>query len=115
MPKSKSVKKFLIQQGDVCAFGGEQIPADAKPMKIQNGGYVLANGETTGHQHVVTADPAKVEGFEKDGVIYLAVKAAKVTVKHQEHKPITLKKGNYKVGIVQTVDPLSGEVRKVQD
>jgi hypothetical protein len=114
--KRKSLnKKTLTQQGDVLCFGGEQIPEGVKPMKLVNGCIVLALGEATGHSHTVVAEPSQVEGVEKDGVFYLNVKGASVTVKHQEHKPIILKQGTYRIGIVREVDPFSQEIRKVQD
>jgi len=112
MPKAK---KRLIQQGDVLVFSGVAIPENAKPMKIVNGSYVLAEGEVTGHSHTIEADPTKVEGFESDGAFYLKVKAAQVKVTHQEHKPITLKKDSYQVRIVKEIDPFSEEVHKVRD
>ena len=112
MPKAK---KRLVQQGDVLAFSGATIPVGAKPMKIVGGQFVLAEGEVTGHSHTVEADPSQVEGFEAEGVFYLNVKAAQVTVKHQEHKLVTLPRGKYRIGIVREVDPFGEEVHKVRD
>jgi hypothetical protein len=113
----KSVgKKGLRQQGDVLCFGGERIPEGAKPMKIQNGLYILAEGETTGHKHATAAVLEDVQGFEKEGVFYLDVKKAEgVTVIHEEHKPIILKKGTYRIGIVREKDHFADEIRKVAD
>jgi len=37
------------------------------------------------------------------------------TVEHQEHKPVRLDKGIYRVGIVREVDPFSEEIRSVKD
>ena len=107
--------KYLTQQGDVLCFGGESIPEGAKPIKIRDGNIILAEGERTGHYHAVEANPAEVEGFEHDGTIYLNVKVANVTVKHQEHKPITLKQGQYKIGIVRELDPFQEVIHRVAD
>jgi hypothetical protein len=99
---------MLIVQGDVfltkCA-----IPKDAKKKK----GFVLAEGEVTGHCHAVLEQDC-AELYEKDGVLYLSA-TKDVTVRHDEHKPITVPAGNWKVGIVKEFDPFEEETRNVQD
>ena len=57
------MKKFdgQIRQGDVLlhAFDGD-IPKGAKIVEPQNGRYILAEGEVTGHAHVITDNDSEV-------------------------------------------------------
>jgi hypothetical protein len=73
---------------------------------------VLAEGEKTGHKHqVAEADAADL--FEKDGTLYLCVKEDSATVVHNEHKPIVLKKGIYRVWPQREYSPKA--IRRVVD
>lgn len=99
------------QHGDVLLFRVDAIPASAKP-KVGN---ILAEGEATGHAHRVQDVSAdKVQLFEKDGTLYMRLDEPAV-VRHEEHKPIALEPGNYKVGIVKEYDPFEEAVRAVRD
>ena len=115
MSKGKVVKVAkLYQQGDVLLFKEDKIPEDAKPMKPDNRGIVLAEGEVTGHCHTI-ADLDTCGSFKDSlGNIWLDVKSA-VKVKHQEHKHVKLPKGKYRIGIVREVDPFAQEINKVKD
>ncbi len=96
----------LIVQGDVFLVPCN-IPKDAKKLEHRT----LAYGEVSGHHHTATA-PAEL--YEKDGTMYLKT-IKKVKVKHQEHKPIEITEGEWKIGIVKEVDPFTEEIRKVRD
>ena len=114
---SKSCAK-LIQQGDVLLFRVDDIPSGAEALKPDaNGrGFVLAEGEATGHCHSLTADTQAVQMFKtSDGTLYLNVMAPKAPVKHQEHKAVTLPKGKYRIGKVREVDPFADEIHAVRD
>lgn len=73
-----------IRQGDVLlnAFDG-QIPEGATRVEPRGDRYVLADGEVTGHAHVITATDT-VELYEKDGVLYLKVDVEQALT-HEEH------------------------------
>lgn len=97
----------LIVQGDVFLVPCK-VPEGAKKKQ----GKTLAYGEATGHHHSVLEDDVTL--YEEDGVLYL--KAEKeVSVTHQEHKPITVPAGEWRVGIVQEYDPFEEEARNVRD
>lgn len=98
------------QQGDVLFETVDHNPAYEK---IKDGqGIVLAEGETTGHMHRVKE---RAELYrDKTGQFYLSTKGP-VTIVHEEHKPITIPGGFYKVGIVQEYDYIEMQSRKVQD
>lgn len=99
---------MLWRHGDVLIGGVAEIPAQAQPVKHP----ILARGEVTGHSHRI-AEPETAQLFELDGVLYLDVVAALATVIHEEHKPITLPRGTYRVWIQREYSP--AEIRRVVD
>lgn len=108
------MKSELIQQGDVLFFRVDAIPAGMKEKKpIIPGMTTFAEGETTGHHHSCVTDG--VELYEDAaGVLWCHVEKDAV-VTHQEHKPVTLSPGNYRIGIVREYDPFENEIRSVRD
>ena len=82
----------MWRQGDIFIAVVSKIPKGAKPQSH----CVLAEGEVTGHSH-------RVEGREHAhlhahaGALYLEVLADRATVVHDEHRPITLPRGVYRV------------------
>lgn len=100
-----------LQQGDVLMRSCTKIPKDAKVKKHARG-WVLAEGEVTGHAHEVIGEG--VEVLEKDGVLYLSAPKGG-TIKHEEHKAFTIPPGNYTVGIVKEYDHFLEEARQVAD
>ena len=105
-------KKIQIQQGDVNINQISSIPDGAHPISKKTRGYVLAEGGSTGHAHVIEEDT--VEMYEKDGTLYLNVKESSV-VKHEEHLPVVLDPGLYEIGIVVEIDPFSEQIKRVVD
>ena len=92
------------RQGDVGVEAITELPEglEWKPARTA----VLAEGEVTGHFHVVTCTEkmgGKTDGTEfplevaeKDGTMYLRI-AEPLPLKHAEHATITLEPGTYKV------------------
>jgi len=84
-----------------------EIPAGATRLKPSKGRrHVLAEGEVTGHAHAVSA--RDVEMFEAGGERFLQVNAA-ATIGHEEHAPITLEPGVYR--IIHQVEYTPAEIR----
>jgi len=108
-----SKKDVLYQQGDVLMFKVNEIPKTCKNKKPQNNEWVLAEGEATGHKHTVTLDGCKL--MEDDDKQLWLRTSKSVTIKHQEHKAITIPKGKYRIGIVQEIDPFTEEIKKARD
>ena len=106
----KTISK--MQQGDVLFLRVGTIPTGAKKSEATIRGYILAEGETTGHAHV--CPPQNVTCYVFDGVIYLSVKKSTI-VTHEEHGKVTIPKGIWEIGRVQEVDPFKDEVRQVAD
>lgn len=103
--------KNSAQQGDVCLKKLNILPS-GKIKVISKNKIVLAEGETTGHFHGLMEKDSEL--LEIDGVRILNLKK-KSTLKHQEHKPITLDAGIWQVGIVNEYDYFSQMKRKVVD
>lgn len=101
-----------IQQGDVLLQKVDVDVKNLKKVKRKNGCIVLAEGESTGHAHRIVDVDAMF--YEKDGDFYL-VNNKTVTVTHEEHKPITVDPGTWKVWRVREKDWLSGMVYPVAD
>ena len=101
----------MIVQGDVFFTRSDSIPKGAQVVNRKARGYVLAEGEATGHAHVIEDD---IELYELEGVLYLRT-GSEVEVKHEEHLPVILSNGIWKVGIVREYDPFLEETRRVGD
>lgn len=85
-----------MRQGDIWIESIDHVPADAKKSCAKDR-YILAHGEATGHHHSVVCAP-EVEMYEKDGTLYLRVERdSGVSVEHQEHAPIYLPRGTFRV------------------
>jgi hypothetical protein len=112
--KSK-ISQVLLQQGDVLLFSEEKLPAGLKPVQPKNGFLIVAEGEATGHHHSFTLDQEVDLLTDEKGTLWCVVKGEEAVLTHQEHKPVTLKKGVHRIGIVREVDPFKDEVHKVRD
>lgn len=108
------MKEVEMVQGDVFFVATSGIPKGAKKVSRTSRGLVLAEGEATGHCHVIQDTGAELFRNE-NGDLYLQVDGETVSLKHEEHKPVTIPKGTWKVGQVVEYDPFDEEVRKVQD
>ena len=86
------------RQGDILLLRCASIPAGARPEAPEDGCVVLARGETTGHAHVMAAD--RVCHFRDDGTgggfVRVEGKAA-VALTHEEHAPLMVPPGSYRV------------------
>jgi hypothetical protein len=83
---------MLWRQGDVFIETADFIPANA----IRQPDVVLADGEVTGHRHRVE-DAAAAALFRHSGQMYLEVISPEAAIVHEEHGPIKLPRGTYRV------------------
>jgi hypothetical protein len=98
------------QQGDVTF---RPVPNKEHNPAAQRGGrIVLAEGEATGHAHVVEDDEAELI---REGERLLLSLTRPATVTHEEHKPITLEPGLWEVWRVSEYDYFSQMARTVAD
>lgn len=100
------------QQGDVKITKIDAIPEHCKNVKRQEKGFILAEGEATGHHHAVIEDDVQL--FEKSGVIYLSVEK-EGTVVHEEHGTVKLPRGKYQIGKIMEYDHFEEEATEVRD
>ncbi len=98
----------MWRHGDVLIAAVDAIPNEARLQTHTT----LARGEVTGHSHRV-AEPRTAQLYEARGLLFLKVLADTATVIHQEHKPITLPRGSYRVWIQREYTPT--EIRRVVD
>lgn len=88
------IKTNQVRQGDVWVESKE-LPSTARKQP-KNGKIVIANGEVTGHQHMIS-NSEDVEYFvDTNGDIYVQSEKP-ITLTHDEHGPITLDPGCYNV------------------
>ncbi len=99
---------MLWRHGDVLIAATDRIPQPARRRAVP----VLAWGEITGHRHRI-AEPDAAEVWEAGGLLYLRVTAGTATVVHEEHRPITLPRGFYRVWTQREYTPQA--VRWVAD
>lgn len=82
----------LYRHGDVLIGTVPALPAGAVPQA----GLVLAHGEVTGHAHRIR-EAGAAGLFRHGGTLYLRVSAPTATLVHEEHRPIVLPAGVYRV------------------
>lgn len=111
MESTAARKKPPIQHGDVIFYPVEDIPTEAKPDKRP---HLVAEGEVTGHAHVVNPAVGAMVMALTGGDRFL--KAPKGThISHEEHAEYDIPEGCYRIGYVKEFDPVNNIVRNVVD
>lgn len=85
--------------------------------KIEHSGsFVLALGEQTGHKHVIIVErPDQMEVSQLSTGEYVLKLKSQATITHEEHLPITVEPGIYRVGKEREFDHFANTVRTVID
>ena|SRR6185503_13247129 len=99
------------QQGDVILRKLSAFPSGTAVV-LNKLRCVLADGEHTGHQHVVESNDAELIQVGERMLLKLTKQA---TVVHPEHNPITLSPGIWEVGRVKEYDWFEHMERQVID
>lgn len=121
----KQMATFLVRQGDVLIQRIDgAMPKLGEPVPRDKGRIVLAYGEVTGHAHAIASREAELFLLAPDNtsdgdaawraaqrILTIAGKGA--TLKHEEHAPIKLPPGNYRVVRQREYSP--EELRVVAD
>jgi len=97
----------FYQQGDVIIKKISEI----KGKRLNH--LILAKGEITGHNHIITEGNAGL--YEDNGTLYLRVNSKTATLTHQEHKKIILPKGDYQIDRVREFNHFEEEAKNVRD
>ncbi|PYE52809.1 hypothetical protein [Deinococcus yavapaiensis] len=82
----------LYRHGDVLIALVPALPLGARPRPD----LVLAPDEFGGHRHRV-AEPTAARLFSHGDLTFLQVTAERATVIHEDHRPIELPRGTYRV------------------
>jgi hypothetical protein len=98
------------RQGDVLLVKVDGLPLEAVPEVLTEDRIVLAYGEVTGHAHALSTTYAEAYGHDADR--YVVAKEG-ATLRHEEHNPIVLEPGVYRVVRQREYSPR--EVRLVAD
>lgn len=115
----KSTPITMFRQGDVLLISVNEIPKGAAETTERDPGrIVLAYGEVTGHAHAIYEPLTKATPDGKariwDAGAERFLQVLEVTsVRHEEHAPVSLAPGVYKV--VRQVEYTPEEIRRVAD
>ena len=102
------------QQGDVIIRRVRALPRGLTAVPIHaRGGYVLAEGEATGHAHLLEAEGVEVFADEQGTLWIKSSQSAQLT--HEEHHAQTIAPGLYRVDRVREYDAFAEEARNVAD
>ena len=82
----------LYRHGDVLVQRIDAIPAGAREVP----GTVLARGELTGHSHRIAEGDGRASLLRAGADLFLRVERT-ATLVHDEHRPIELEPGLYRV------------------
>ena len=107
--KKENVMKKQYVQGDVILVPVETVKGEKKARGER--GYVLAEGESTGHAHTVQDE---IEMMVSEAGMFVASEKP-FTITHEEHKPITIPAGKYEVKRVLEYDHFKEEAKRVLD
>lgn len=83
---------MLFRHGDVLIQAVNEVPASAQKLSTD----VLAHGEVTGHSHRVESS-AGISLWSAGDTLFLQVFERAAKVVHEEHAPIELPVGLYRV------------------
>lgn len=95
------MKQF--RQGDVLLVRVDELPKERKDI-TPGDRIVLAYGEVTGHAHAIHEPRSKARLWDAGAERFLQV-IQQTTLRHEEHDPITLEPGIYKVVRQREYDP----------
>ena len=87
----------IFRHGDLLIRKIWSIPSDA----VQKSTNILAEGEATGHHHILNGSH---QIFETDEAMYFEAKQ-ELSIEHPEHNTIQIPKGVYKVVHEQSWNP----------
>jgi hypothetical protein len=105
--------KNIYRHGDISLHPTKEVKGERVK---HNGAFVLAEGETTGHKHVLRVPNVDdMEIFKTpEGGYYMRLKS-EGTITHEEHRKVVVAPGTYKMVNEREYDWFGKATRKVQD
>lgn len=103
----------LCAQGDILIELVDDAPVAGRVLQaLNNGSVVIAAGEATGHRHRIFGSVTmyRDDALARDvpGNLYvghLQVSSLTARLEHEEHAPITLEQGTYRVRRQRQLEP----------
>lgn len=89
--------KKMYRQGDVLLVEHTDSLRSPVALPRENGRIVLAHGEFTGHAHAISDMSAGIVRDRRSGSRILQVVADSVNLRHEEHAPIKIPQGTYRI------------------
>jgi hypothetical protein len=98
----------MLRQGDVLLVHTDDLPSAMDDVPPERRGsrleYVLAHGEATGHAHAMVADDRIALRRHPERGMFLIVQGWSVELRHEEHRPLPVPRGNYRIVRQRTYD-----------
>ena len=98
----------MLRQGDVLLVEINDLPSAMDDvMPERRGGrveYVLAHGEATGHAHAISASGQVALRRHPEQGMFLVVQGGGAELRHEEHRPLTVPPGAYRIVRQRTYD-----------
>lgn len=110
-PKFKKLNDEGLH-GDVIITKTKEPKGFEAMTKIEDG--CLAYGEATGHMHKLFGGEFDLRECPETKVKHLRV-VKEVVLKHQEHNPVVIPPGHFRIGIQVEYDPYEKLSRRVAD
>lgn len=87
----------MIRQGDILIVPASRsdLRGAKRVKRIRNVGFIVAEGEATGHHHKISTRGVKM--FERNGTLFLEVPAGGAEFEHDEHDTLTIPRGIHEV------------------
>ena len=99
----------MVRQGDLLIVPVNNIPKSAKLQKNR----IVELGELTGHMHQIPE--GNVYNDSKKREKYIEIVGRPTPLQHEEHKPIVLEPGKYKVTRQREYKPAKRRAQAVVD
>lgn len=100
------------RQGDVLIMEIAAIPTDAAAVDVPATGFVLAEGEHTGHKHIAVGPG--LQAFRKGSALYIS-SGDPFDVNHEDHAAFSVKPGAYEIRTQREHRPGEAAPRRVGD
>jgi hypothetical protein len=88
---------MMYRQGDVLLIATSQDPEGPEQPRDRRRRIVLAYGEVTGHAHAIADLQATLYGTDLEDRFLEVLAEGGVTLAHEEHGPIQLPRGTYRI------------------
>lgn len=111
----KNESPAVIRHGDVVFKRVDKIPAKAQAVN-HNGRIVVAEGETTGHNHVLSVEnPATMKAYRDANQRLVFNLSAPASIVHPEHGLLHIPAGTYLEDREQEMDWFTKTTQQVID